>query len=425
LTLREDFDRGSFQPELPLTLSDLVSQSSDALVARLNREGFGVETSDIDYFRQHPPEPDLPADESSPIRLALQLQDAFTGVANDVFPSVVSVTSFVRDTKGKAPKESDETWRIAGDEANLYPGFRRLRSGSGFFVTEDGYLLSCYHVVSLPGGETAEVIDVELPNGRHVLSRLVGAEPTINLAVLKLEIVSEHRPPRLRPARIGDSDALQVGHWAIAVGDPVGPARTYAVGTLAARPRRQCYQEQLTGTLMQSSLSIHPESYGGPLVNIHGEIVGMNVPPPGEIDPEAMRRARSSEYALPINLAMNIYEALKISETRKSPWLGISVLELAAVHRRKNSTGESPPLPRTGVYIDDVFDPSPAARAGIRVGDSLVAIDGNRLFSVLDFQKWLYLSGIGRSVRLEIFREQETLEKKATIEERPQSATTR
>lgn len=176
---------------------------------------------------------------------------------------------------------------------------------------------------------------------------------------------------------------------------------------------------------MQSSLSIHPESYGGPLVNIRGEIVGMNVPPPGEIDPEAMRRARSSEYALPINLAMNIYEALKISETRKSPWLGISVLELAAVHRRKNSTGESPPLPRTGVYIDDVFDPSPAARAGIRVGDSLVAIDGNRLFSVLDFQKWLYLSGIGRSVRLEIFREQETLEKKATIEERPQSATTR
>ncbi len=82
-------------------------------------------------------------------------------------------------------------------------------------------------------------------------------------------------------------------------------------------------------------------------------------------------------------------------------------------------------IPRTGVYIDDVFDPSPASRAGIRVGDSLVSLDGNRLFSVLDFQKWLYLSGIGRTVELEIFREQKTLEKRVKIEERPESVTTR
>jgi len=435
LTLRSGFGPGPLEPDLPLTLRDLVVYSNDGLVARLAGRGLGAQIADIDYFRQNPPEFRLPRQvaaeaahegiaEDPSIRLAVQLQDAFTRVADLVLPSVVSVTSYVRN-EGRSPEHEDESWTIEGDEAHRYPGFRRLRSGSGFFVTEDGYILTCHHVVTRPDGQTAEVIDVELPNGRHIPSRLVGAEPTINLAVLKLEVVSELRPPEIRPVTIGDSDAVRVGHWSIAVGDPWGPPRTYAVGTLSARPERQCYQEQLTGTLMQSALSIHPESYGGPLVDIRGQVVGISVPPPGEVGLDAGLAARSSEFALPINLAMNIYEALKVSETRKSPWLGFSVLELAAIHRQRDRSREAPALARTGVYIDGVFDPSPASRAGIQVGDCLVSIDGNRLFSVLDFQKWLYLSGIGRTVELEIFRERETLKKRVKIEERPKTIATR
>jgi S1-C subfamily serine protease len=353
-----------------------------------------------------------------PLEVAIRLQDAFASVADKVLPSVVNVTSFVR-TQADA-KVPDEPWEVAGAEERMYPGFRRLKSGSGFFVTDDGYLLTGHHVVTLDDGETAEVLDVELPNGRHVLSRLVGAEPTINLAVLKLEVVSEHRPPRLTPVTIGDSDAVRVGHWTIAVGDPWGPPRTYAVGTLAAQPQRQCYQEDLTGTLMQASLTVHPEAYGGPLVDIRGRVVGMTVPAArDELLPHA------AELALPINLAINIYKALKLTESRRSPWLGFSVLELAAVTRRGADPAPSVNLPRTGVYIDDLFDPSPASSAGIRVGDSLVAVDGHRLFSVLDFQKWLYLSGIGRTIELEIYRDGKTLKKKVAVEERPASATPR
>ena len=96
---------------------------------------------------------------------------------------------------------------------------------------------------------------------------------------------------------------------------------------------------------------------------------------------------------------------------------------LAEARRRQNRNG--PRLARTGVYIDDVFDPSPATRAGIQVGDSLIAVDGNRLYSVLDFQKWLYLSGVGRTVTLEIFRDGETREIDVTIELRPETATMR
>ena len=436
LTLREDFEPAATHPGFDLSLEDLLAQSNDSLLARLLAEGLAARPVDVDYFRLHPPEPHPPllatsSGSSRPppgtveggdaLGLALRLQDAFAAVAERVLPSVVNVTSFGRaeDAPPRAAADAD-SWTVADADAPTYPGFRRLKSGSGFFVSGDGYVLTGHHVVTREGGDAAEVIDVELPGGRRVLSRLVGAEPTLDLAVLKLEVVPEHRPPEVTPITIGEGEALRVGHWVIAVGDPWGPERTYAVGTLAARADRQCYQEQLTATLLQASLSVHPGSYGGPLVDIRGRVVGMIVPPP------PMIAAHATEYALPIDLALNLYEALKVTESRRSPWLGVSVLELASARRHPGASREAPPdLPPTGVYIDDVFDPSPASRAGIRVGDTLVAIDGKRLLSVLDFQKWLYLSGIGRSVSLDVYRGGETLSKRATIEERPQAATNR
>ena len=111
----------------------------------------------------------------------------------------------------------------------------------------------------------------------------------------------------------------------------------------------------------------------------------------------------------------NLYDALRAKESRRSPWLGFSVLELTRENRTRRS-------PRTGIYIDGVFDPSPASRAGIRVGDVLTAIDDQRVLSVADFQKSLYLAGIGATVRLHVSRDGEALELPATIEERPEAA---
>jgi serine protease Do len=138
------------------------------------------------------------------------------------------------------------------------------------------------------------------------------------------------------------------------------------------------------------------------------------VPPPRPLD-----------FALPIDLAMAIYEPLKLKGSRRSPWLGFSVLERRAVRRDRLGRSGDAKLPATGVYIDDVFDPSPASAADVRVGDFLVSIDGNRLGSVGAFQKWLYLSGIGRTITLEISRDGKRLEKRVTVEERPQTAVPR
>jgi len=203
------------------------------------------------------------------------------------------------------------------------------------------------------------------------------------------------------------------------VGNPPGAARTFAPGTIAARPERECYQEHRTSTLLQSSIAIELAGFGGPLVNVHGEVVGLTIPDPGTFADKTCTTSRPVS-ALPINLAMTIYRALKVKESERSPWIGISVLELNARLR-----GRVPAAPLTGIYIDDVFAPSPASRAGIRVGDILTKMDDHAIVGVPDFQTWLYLLGIDTKVTLEISRDGKIVRKVVTIEQRPESATTR
>ncbi len=365
----------------------------------------------------------------SALQLATQIQQAFARVAERTFPSVVSITTFSEDpawTVEKLSASRGPAWVRSNAEALSYPGFRPTRAGSGVVVSSDGFVLSTHDNVLDSAGGIARIIDVELLDDRHALARVAGAEPTINLALLAIDLPES---VVLTPATLGDSDAVQVGHWAIAVGDPYGAERTYATGTISAQAQRRCYQEQLSRTLIQSSVRLHPESYGGPLVNIRGEVVGINVPRPA--GDRLVESGSGSEYALPINLVSGIYEALKHKGSTESPWLGISVLELAAARQRFQAEGrhvvlpESKYYPGTGLFVDNVFDPSPASRAGIGVGDFLVKIDGHLIFSPYDFQKRVYLAGVGADLAVEIFRDGASREVRARLEPRPRSATTR
>ena len=448
MTLRSGFAPHEPEQELPFTLDALARHSNEELLALARESGADVDPGHIDHYRRFPGLADLsvrapervaapaaspaetrpaPSAANDGLRLALQLQDAFARVAEQTAPSVVGVTAFVRQSEGPPPAPpSGGRWLEGSADERRYPGFRRARAGSGFLVSDDGYILTARHLLVDESGETVELVDVERDDGRHQVARIVGTEATIDLGVLKLE---EFRPTDLRdlrPVKIGDSSAVRVGHWAIALGNPAGPGTTFAVGTLSSRAERQCYQEELSATLMQASLGVPAGGYGGPLVNVEGAVVGMLIPGPGGDRAAPATPSPTVAFALPMDLALAIYEPLKVKESRKSPWLGISVLERRSVRERR---GKSMPahvkLPSSGVYIDDVFAPSPAAAADIRVGDSLISIDGNRLFSVGHFQKWLYLSGIGRTITLEIFRDGKTLEKRVTVEERPAAAVPR
>jgi serine protease Do len=426
MTLRQDFDPHPSSSNGELSLQNLASSSNEEILAMLRRARAEATARDVDYARLYPPggvptpshaggEPgveDAGSEPGSDIQAAILLENAFARVAERVFPSVVGLSFYVRDAS--RPAVHPPGWREAPDAAPSYPGYRLLRRGSGFFISDDGTILSCNHLLVDPKtGGPAEIIDVEMDRNRHARARVIGLEPTVNLAVLKAET-----PLRTPPAVLGDSEHVRVGQWAIALADPPGVERGFLPGTISARPERDCYQEQRTATLLQTSLRISPESFGGPLVDIRGGVIGITVPAVSAPGTEAA--ASSAALALPIHLVMTLLGPLQEKESRRSPWLGISVLDLAAVRHMKL---KSPPL--TGLFIDDVFEPSPASKAGIRVGDILTEMDGNRLFAVPDFQRWLYLLGIGKEVSLVIYRDGKVLRPRVTIEERPAGAAPR
>jgi serine protease Do len=158
------------------------------------------------------------------------------------------------------------------------------------------------------------------------------------------------------------------------------------------------------------------------VVDIEGRVVGLAIGEPRTAAPLPGNAAAGR--VLPINLALNLFEALKVAHSTRSPWLGISVLELDRMRKRVAADEPAAALPVNGIGIDDVFVPSPAAAAGVKPGDFLVELGGHPVQSVGDFQKWMYVLGIGTKVELGLVRDGQPLRVTATIEARPPEATT-
>jgi serine protease Do len=353
------------------------------------------------------------------------VQDAFGNVAARVFPSVVGVTGYVKDATYSPQQKRDAggpLWTAAGVDALRYPGYRPVRFGSGFVVDEAGFVLSRDQLLRDETGELASLVDVELADHSHRVASIVGTEPTLDLAVLQVVEPSDGTSKLPAPVQLGDSDRVAIGQWVLALGDPPGNEQTFAVGIVAAPPVRQCYQQELSATRVQSSLVIPDRALGGPVVDIQGRVIGLGVGEPRGAAPPANSLAVG--HVLPINLVLNLYEALKIAHSTRSPWIGISVLELDRMLKRAATEKPNAALPVHGIGIDDVFVPSPAASAGVKPGDFLVELGGHAIQSVGDFQKWMYVLGIGAKVELGLVRDGQPLRVTVTIEARPPEATT-
>jgi len=289
-----------------------------------------------------------------------------------------------------------------------------LHAGSGLLLNREGDIATCDHLVRDEKGNRAELVTVELRDGQQLTAQVVGMEPALDLAILRVREADWTRPAGT--PTFGDSDLLKTGHWLVAVGDPAGPGAMFDVGVVASVAQRQCYQEERTATLLQSSLSIPDEGLGGPVADIHGNVVGLGVRlPVGE-------GAETAAAILPANLLLNLHEALKVAGSDRSPWLGISVLELNLLRRQLGTGVSTINVPERGVYIDNVFEPSPATRAGVRRGDFLTALNGRAVASVADFQKALYAGGAGSPARLDLLRDGKPLTLNVPIEERPAHA---
>jgi len=348
----------------------------------------------------------------------------FVKVAKKVVPSVVTVRTYVRSEDAAKPAEpavrATAKWLVDPPTERDYPGFRPHGHGSGFFVDAEGEVLTHLAALRVDDERLADIVEVETMDGQKILTEVVGIEPTLQLAVLRCVVFASWAKPSMQPVQFGDSDAVEVGAWLVGVGDPPGPERFLGAGLLCAKPSRDCYQELMSATYMQATMFVPPAAIGGPVVDHEGRVLGILTTLGAS--PEA-NLAPGTAWALPAKIVSNLYEAIRAAGTAKSPWLGFSVMSRAEIaNARGFQAFQAMKKPAHGIMLENVFDPSPAAAAGLQPGDFLTHFGAVEIHAPVDFQRQLYLAGVGRTIEVVMFRDGETFRRTITVEARPAAA---
>jgi serine protease Do len=328
--------------------------------------------------------PSIPA--AKPLQ---DLSDAFASVADAVRPSVVYIRS--------ARTETTPERRIP---PGLEPFFPRSPggggkpqyeqgSGSGFIVSADGFILTNNHVV-----ENAENVTVRLLDRREYKAKVVGTDPNTDIAVLKIDAQS------LKPVALGNSDEQKIGQWVLAIGNPLGEGLTFTVtsGIISAKGRNLNGLQRSNLSIsdfIQTDAAINPGNSGGPLVNVRGEVIGVNSAIASETGFNV-----GYGFAIPINLARTVMNQLITDGKVHRAALGISI-EDADV---KDAAYVGLPEIR-GVKVADIPNAdSPAAKAGIEAGDIIVGIDGKSVERVGQLQQEVGFRKPGETVKVEVAR---------------------
>jgi S1-C subfamily serine protease len=261
--------------------------------------------------------------------------------------------------------------------------------GSGFIVEADGLVVTNHHVIA-----DARSVQVRLSDGRSFDARVVGSDPATDLAVLRLEGAKE-----LPVVVLGKSDALEVGDWVVAMGNPMGLDHSATVGIVSGKGRGSLglYRDSYIDFL-QTDADIAPGSSGGPLFDLRGEVVGINTAVGASLQPG---------FAIPIDQAKRVIEQLRDGGEVVRGWLGAA-----------NEPGAKGP----GAAIGSVYEGTPAARAGLRPGDVIEALDDEPLAGFEDLRARVSGKRPGDVVRLRVRRDGSTVELEAKIEAKPEGA---
>jgi serine protease Do len=264
------------------------------------------------------------------------------------------------------------------------PRERRQRSlGSGVIVEASGIALTNAHVV-----DGAADIEVVTADGKKSRARVIGTDPKSDLAVLRLAGDGPHPA-----ARLGDSDAVEVGDWVLAIGSPFGFTQTVTAGIISAKGR--ALGQGPFDDFLQTDAAINPGNSGGPLVNLAGEVIGINT--------AIVSRTGGSlgiGFAIPINLAKRVYADLSVRGRVVRGWLGVSVQPLTAELARSFGAADE-----RGVLVAEVVEGSPAQQAGLQAGDIIVEFNGKAVPGPDDLQRAVGLTEPGQPARLRVLRD--------------------
>ncbi len=271
------------------------------------------------------------------------------------------------------------------------PEERQLRGqGSGFLIDSSGIIMTNAHVVN-----QADRVTVLLKDGRTFEGKVQGSDPVTDLAVIKIN------GRNLPAASLGDSDTVEVGDWAIAVGNPLGLDNTVTLGIVSTlnRSSAQVGIRDKRLDFIQTDAAINPGNSGGPLLNDYGDVIGINT----AIRADAM----GIGFAIPINTAKAIYPKLARGEKITHPYLGIRMLTLTPSLAAENNREPNAPikLPEiNGVLVVQVVPNAPAALAGIRQGDIVTSIDNQAITSADQLQRLVENSQVGQPLKVQIRR---------------------
>lgn len=264
-------------------------------------------------------------------------------------------------------------------------------TGSGFILSGDGRLLTNAHVVT-----GADTVEVTLKDGRTFEGRVIGSDSVTDVAVVKISATG------LPTVRIGRSDNLIPGEWAIAIGNPLGLDNTVTAGIISAtgRSSSQVGVPDKRVSFIQTDAAINPGNSGGPLLNDRGEVIGINT---------AIRAdAQGLGFAIPIETAQRVADQLFAKGKVEHPYLGIQMVDLTPALRKEINQDDDAKLKVNqdqGVLIVRVFDNSPAAQSGIQQGDIIQKIDGKSVKTASDVQERVEASAIDKVLMVEILRD--------------------
>ena len=291
--------------------------------------------------------------------------DTFIKVAESKKPAVVNISTTQIQKRQIRPRIP----RLPGGQHDPFGEFferffegipqqRTHRSlGSGIIYDKDGYIITNNHVI-----ERATEIKVKLQNGSEYDAKVIGTDPKTDLALIKIE--ADKPLPTLS---LGDSDALRVGEWVIAIGNPFGLDHTVTVGVVSAKGR-------VIGTgpydnFIQTDASINPGNSGGPLLNTDGEVVGINT--------AIVTAGQGIGFAIPSNITRRVIEDLRTKGSVVRGWLGVGVQRMNPELAKTFGLEES-----TGALVAEVFDDSPAQKAGIKRGDVIIEFNGSKITTI-------------------------------------------
>ncbi|NLF01484.1 MAG: PDZ domain-containing protein [Anaerolineales bacterium] len=351
-----------------------------------------------------PTAPVAPTATPVPFDPANSLEAQVVGVYDSAGPAVVNITTralVYNPWTGSVPQEG---------------------SGSGFLYDTAGHIVTNYHVV-----ENAEELIVTLADGRNFEGKVVGVDPSSDLAVVR--IVADGLP---QPIPVGDSDALHVGEFVIAIGNPFGQEGTLTLGVISALGRTiESPDGRFIGEAIQTDAAINPGNSGGPLLSLHGQVIGVNsqiISPSGT--------SAGIGFAVPANTVQRVVTALIAEGRYPHPWLGVRTLTLSPMWRQALAeAGVGLPVD-AGLLVIEAVAGGPARQAGIQGGDRLVQVGNVRVAvggdiivalddqSVTSFEELtIYLetqTQIGDEVQVTLLRDGEEVRVPVTLTERPE-----